>query len=146
MSLPEPSQVFLLTQIVIQLVLIGIVAFLVITEKRHRFDPGVVDEIRGLVKEAQDAVETVHEKVQSEIKGAELLMKDLEQAINVAESLIKVMEEVTVKMRRAYQFSRDDIEKLHGAGYDALSIAQITGIPLGEVQLMIKIKNHIGPE
>jgi hypothetical protein len=67
------------------------------------------------------------------------VMSDLDAKIRNAELLMKGLEETSLKVKKARQFTPGDVQKLHKGGFDELEISQITGIPVGEIQLMIKV-------
>ncbi|MGC9325646.1 MAG: DUF6115 domain-containing protein [Desulfomonilia bacterium] len=144
MNLPEPTKILLLIQIIIQIILIGFVVFLVFSEKKKKISPGVLDELKDILKETQELSDTFHAQVQAKIEVVSRVIRDLDQKIKEADSRIKILEETSLKAKNSRQFSREDVLRLSSAGYDSLSIAQITGIPVGEVQLMIKVKEQEG--
>jgi hypothetical protein len=79
--------------------------------------------------------------VQQRVDLLTKVMSDLDSKIKNAEVLIKALEETSVKVKKARQFNSSDVQKLHRGGFEALEISQITGVPVGEIQLMIKVGN-----
>lgn len=139
LGLDDPTRVLLIAQLLIQIVLIAFVVFLLVQENRRKLKPQALDELKAVVKQTQEITSTFHSKVQQNIELVKNVMNDLDGRIRTAEVLIKALEETSVKAKKARQFGSNDVQKLNKAGFDDMEISQITGIPLGEIQLMIKV-------
>ena len=137
----DPIRLLLIAQLVIQVILIAFVVFLLVLEKRRRVRPEALDELKTVVKQTKDLSDTFHGNVQQRVDLLTKVMSDLDSKIKNAEVLIKALEETSVKVKKARQFNSSDVQKLHRGGFEALEISQITGVPVGEIQLMIKVGN-----
>lgn len=137
----DPIRLLLIAQLVIQVILIAFVVFLLVLEKRRRVRPEALDELKTVVKQTKDLSDTFHGNVQQRVDLLTRVMSDLDSKIKNAEVLIKALEETSVKVKKARQFNSSDVQKLHRGGFEALEISQITGVPVGEIQLMIKVGN-----
>ena len=137
----DPIRLLLIAQLVIQVILIAFVVFLLVLEKRRRVRPEALDELKAVVKQTKDLSDTFHGNVQQRVDLLTKVMSDLDSKIRNAEVLIKALEETSVKVKKARQFNASDVQKLHRGGFEALEISQITGVPVGEIQLMIKMGN-----
>jgi vacuolar-type H+-ATPase subunit I/STV1 len=137
----DPIRLLLIAQLVIQVILIAFVVFLLVLEKRRRVRPEALDELKAVVKQTKDLSDTFHGNVQQRVDLLTKVMSDLDSKIKNAEVLIKALEETSVKVKKARQFNSSDVQKLHRGGFEALEISQITGVPVGEIQLMIKVGN-----
>lgn len=135
----DPTRFLLIIQLVIQVVLIAFVVFLLAMEKRRKVKPNSIDELKDVIRQTQDLTNSFHGDVQNNLELLTKVMNDLDGKIRHAEVLMKALEETSVKVKKARQFSAADVQKLHKGGFDALEISQITGVPVGEVQLMIKV-------
>lgn len=135
----DPTRILLLAQLVIQAVLIAFVVFLLVLEKRRRLKPDFLDELKGVVKQTQELSNAFQGQIQQKVDVLKKIMDDLDEKTRSAELLMKALEETSVKVKKARQFSQADVQKLSKCGYDAIEISQITGIPVGEIQLMIKV-------
>lgn len=135
----DPTRVLLIAQLVIQVVLIAFVVFLLVLEKRRRLKPDFLDELKTVVRQTQDLSRSFQEHVQQRVDVLGKAMSDLDMKIRTAETLVKALEETAVRVKKSRQFSQSDVHKLHKGGFEALEISQITGIPVGEIQLMIKV-------
>lgn len=135
----DPTRFLLIVQLVIQVILIAFVVFLLVLEKRRKLKPQALDELRAVVKQTQDLTDDFSSKIQQNMDHVAKIMNDLDSKIRHAEILMKALEETSVKVKKARQFSTADVQKLHRGGFDPLEISQITGVPVGEVQLMIKV-------
>jgi len=139
----DPTRLLLLAQLVIQIILIAFVVFLLVLEKRRRVKPDVVDELKVIVSQTQDLSKTLQTDIPQRIEVLAKVMADMDAKIRTSEMLIKVLEETALKVKKARQFTQADVQKLHRGGFDPVEIAQITGIPVGEVQLMIKVAGSL---
>ena len=138
-SVSDPTRLLLLAQLVIQVILIAFVVFLLVLEKRRRLKPDFLDELKAVVNQTQDLSRSFQEHVQERVAILGKIMSDLDTKVRAAEVLMKALEETSIKVKQARQFSQADIQKLYKGGFDAVEISQITGIPVGEIQLMIKV-------
>lgn len=139
--LDEPVRFLLIVQLVIQVILIAFVVFLLVLEKRRKVKPQALEELRAVVKQTQDLTDTFNGNIQQNIELVTKVMGDLDGKIRNAEVLIKALEETSMKVKKARQFNSSDVQRLHKGGFDVLEICQITGVPVGEIQLMIKVGN-----
>ncbi len=135
----DPTRLLLFAQLGIQVILIVFVVFLLVLEKKRKLRPEVLDELRSVVKQTQELSDTFHGQLQQKIDLITKVMSDLDAKIRNAELLMKGLEETSLKVKKARQFTPGDVQKLHKGGFDELEISQITGIPVGEIQLMIKV-------
>ena len=138
-SMSDPTRILLLAQLVIQVILIAFVVFLLVLEKRRRLKPDFLDELKLVVKQTQDLSKSFQEHVQQRVDVLGKAMSDLDMKIRSAETLMKALEETSVKVKKARQFSQADVNKLYKGGFEIIEISQITGIPVGEIQLMVKV-------
>jgi len=139
LSITDPTRLLLLAQLVIQVILIAFVVFLLVLEKRRRLKPDFLDELKTVVNQTQNLSRSFQEHVQERVAVLGKIMSDLDAKVRSAEALMKALEETSVKVKKARQFSQADVQKLHKGGFEAVEISQITGIPVGEIQLMIKV-------
>jgi hypothetical protein len=140
----DPTKLLLIAQVVIQVILIAFVVFLLVLEKRRKVKPAALEELKAVVKQTQELSNAFHGNVQQRIDLVAKIMSDLDGKIRTAEAIMKALEETSVKVKKARQFNSSDVLKLHRGGFDALEISQITGVPVGEIQLMIKVSNPQG--
>ncbi len=144
MQLPlfdDPVRFLLIFQLVIQVILIAFVVFLLVLERRRKVKPQALEELKSVVRQTQDLTNTFDGNIQQNIELVTKVMSDLDGKIRNAEVLIKALEETSMKVKKARQFNASDVQKLHKGGFDVLDICQITGVPVGEIQLMIKVGN-----
>ncbi len=146
MQLPgvDPTRLLLIAQVIIQIILIAFVVFLLVLEKKRKVKPDALEELKAVVKQTQDLSNAFHTNVQQRIDLVSKVMSDLDSKIRNAEGLMKALEETSLKVKKARQFNSSDVLKLHSGGFDALEISQITGVPVGEIELMIKVSNPQG--
>ncbi|HOJ14396.1 MAG TPA: hypothetical protein PLS81_00020 [Deltaproteobacteria bacterium] len=135
----DPLYLLLAVQMVIQIVLVFFVVLLLVVEKRRRMSADALEELRKVVDQTRELSQAFQENVQQRVDVLGRLMAELDDKTASARRLVNALEEVSVKAKRSRQFGQEDVKKLHKGGYDPLEISQITGIPVGEIQLMIKV-------
>ena len=138
----DPTKVLLVAQIIVQIILLGLVFFFIMLEKKRKPSTTILDELKGVVQDTQNLTNSFHEQMQKKIEIVTKVMSELDAKIGDAETIIKGLEETAVNTKQAKQYSSEDVLKLHKGGFALVDISQITGIPVGEVQLMIKVKDQ----
>jgi hypothetical protein len=140
--LSDPTRLLLYAQLGIQVILIGFVIFLLALEKKRKMKPEVMDELQSVVKQTRELSDTFHAQLQQKVELVTKVLGDLDTKIHTSELLMKALEETSLKVKKIRQFNAADVQKLHKGGFDTVEISQITGIPVGEVQLMVKVANQ----
>jgi hypothetical protein len=138
----DPTRLLLYAQLCIQIILTAFVVFLLVLEKRRKMKPEVLDEFKSVVKQTKELSDTFHNQLQQKVNLVTKVLGDLDTKIHASELLMKALEETSIKVKKARQFNATDVQKLHKGGFDAVEISQITGIPVGEIQLMVKVANQ----
>jgi hypothetical protein len=134
--------VLLFAQIVVQIILLGLVVFFIVLEKKRKPPTNVLDELKSVVQDTQNLTNSFHEQVNKKIEIVTKVMSELDAKIRDAETVIKGLEKMSVNAKQVRQYNSEDVLKLHAGGFALVDISQITGIPVGEVQLMIKVKDQ----
>jgi len=140
----DVTYVLLAVQIVIQVVLIGFVVLLLVVERRRRIAPKALDELKAVVDKTMELSGTFQENIRQRVDMLTRVMAELEDKMRSAERLVAALEETSARARKSRQFGQEDVRKLHRGGFDPVEISQITGIPVGEIQLMIKVGSAQG--
>ena len=138
----DPTKVLLFAQIIVQIILLGLVFFFIVLEKKRKLPTSVLEELKGVVQETQNLTNSFHEQMTKKIEIVTKVMSELDAKIRDAETVIKGLEKTTVNTKQARQYNSEDVIRLHKGGFALVDISQITGIPVGEVQLMIKVKDQ----
>lgn len=138
----DPTKTLLLVQIIVQIILLGIVFFFIVLEKKRRLSTSALDELRRVVQETQNLTDSFHEQMQKKIELVTKVMNELDVKIQDAEKVIKGIEKTSINTRQARQYNQEDVNMMYKGGFALVDISQITGIPVGEVQLMIKVKDQ----
>lgn len=138
----DPTRLLLYAQLAIQFILIGFVMFLLVMEKKRKMRPEILDELQAVVKQTRELSDNFHSQLQQKVELVTKVLSDLDTKVHTAELLMKALEETSLKVKKIRQFNATDVQRLHKGGFDAVEISQITGIPVGEVQLMVKVANQ----
>ena len=138
----DPTKVLLFAQIVVQIILLGLVVFFIMLEKKRKPPTNVLDELKGVVKDTQNLTNSFHEQMQKKIEIVTKVMNELDAKTREAETIIKGLEKTALNAKQVRQYNQEDVLRLHKGGFALVDISQITGIPVGEVQLMIKVKDQ----
>lgn len=138
----DPTKVLLFVQIVVQIILLGFVVFFIVLERKRKLPTSVLEELKSVVKETQNLSEDFNKQIQNKIEIVSQVMNDLDAKIHEAQRIMKVLKKVSVNTQQSGQYSQEDVVRLHKKGFELMDISQITGIPIGEIQLMIKVQNQ----
>jgi hypothetical protein len=138
----DPTKVLLFAQIVVQIILLGLVVFFIVLEKKRKPPTNVLDELKSVVQDTQNLTNSFHEQVNKKIEIVTKVMNELDAKTREAETIIKGLEKTALNAKQVRQYSSEDVLRLHNGGFALVDISQITGIPVGEVQLMIKVKDQ----
>jgi len=138
----DPTKVLLFVQIAVQIVLIGIVVFFIMLEKRRAVSTSSLDELKEVIRQTQDLSDGFHEQVQKRIDIVSKIMDELDSRIQEAESVMKGLEKTAQCAKQSRQYTEEDVLRLFKGGFSPVDIASITGIPVGEIQLTIKVREQ----
>ena len=138
----DPTKILLFVQISVQIVLIGIVVFFIVLEKRRAVSTASLDELKEVIRQTQDLSDGFHEQVQKRIDIVSKIMGELDSRIQEAESVMKGLEKTAQCAKQSRQYTEEDVLRLFKGGFSPVDIASITGIPVGEIQLTIKVREQ----
>lgn len=141
----DPTKTLLIVQVAVQIILLGFVAFFIVLEKKRKLPTSVLDELKNVVRETQNLSESFHEQVEKKIEIVSKIMSELDAKIHDAERAISGIEKSFLNTSQSRAYTQEDVLKLDRGGFDPIDISRITGIPVGEIQLMIKVKDHDKP-
>ncbi len=135
----DPVKILFIAQFIVQAVLLGVVVYLIVIDKKRKIPTEAFDELMGLVEQTRKLSEDFREQTQSNVELVNRVMKDLDSRVQQAKLVIDGMEKTSVHAKETRKFSSEDVIRLFKGGFDPVDISQISGIPVGEIQLMIKI-------
>lgn len=138
----DPTRVLLLVQIAVMVVLLAVVIFFLIIDKRKKPLPNAFDELKDVIQQTRDLSGSFQEQIQIKIDLVNRVMAELDDKIREARLTAEEIEKVNLVTRQSRDFTASDVLKLSKGGYEPGEISRLTGIPLGEVQLMIKMNNQ----
>ncbi len=138
----DPTRVLLLVQIAVMVVLLAVVIFFLILDKRKKPLPNAFDELKDVIQQTRDLSGSFQEQIQIKIDLVNRVMAELDDKIREARLTAEEIEKVNLFTRQSRDFTASDVLKLSKGGYEPGEISRLTGIPLGEVQLMIKMNNQ----
>lgn len=141
----DPTKTLLIVQVAVQIILLGFVAFFIVLEKKRKLPTSVLDELKNVVRETQNLSESFHEQVEKKIEIVSKIMSELDAKMHDAERAISGIEKSFLNTSQSRAYTQEDVLKLDRGGFDPIDISRITGIPVGEIQLMIKVKDHDKP-
>ncbi|HON39619.1 MAG: DUF6115 domain-containing protein [Desulfomonilia bacterium] len=137
----DPTRILLLVQIAVLVVLLAVVIFFLILDRRKKPLPNAFDELKDIIQQTRDLSASFQEQIQIKIDLVNRVMAELDDKIREARLMAEEIEKVNLVTRQSRDFTASDVLKLSRGGYEPGEISRLTGIPLGEVQLMIKM-NH----
>jgi uncharacterized protein (DUF58 family) len=138
----DPTKILLLVQIAVLLVLLAVVIFFLILDKRKKPLPNAFDELKDVIRQTSDLSGSFQEQIQIKIDLVNRVMAELDDKIREARLTAEEIEKVNLVTRQSRDFTASDVLKLSRGGYEPGDISRLTGIPLGEIQLMIKMSSQ----
>lgn len=135
----SPEKILLYAQIVIQIFLVFLVIVLILRDRKRSVSSQALDNLKKLLEETQKINEEFAAAIQQKTGMVQHLMDELEHRIQAAQNLKTVLGSGGSNIPAAKSRSTADVLKLSKEGHDAIEISRITGIPVGEVHLMIKL-------
>lgn len=138
----DPTRILLLVQIAVLAVLLAVVIFFLILDRRKKPLPNAFDELKDVIRQTRDLSGSFQEQIQIKIDLVNQVMAQLDDKIREARLTAEEIEKVNLVTRQSRDFTALDVLKLSRGGYEPGDISRLTGIPLGEVQLMIKMNNQ----
>jgi hypothetical protein len=139
----DPLKILFVVQFVVQAVLLGIVVFLIMVDKKKNIPTTALDELKAVIGQTSQLTEGFRDQIQAKVDLVKGVMTELdvriEEAKREADRLEKAAGASAVPAKEARKYTQSDVIRLHRGGFDPVDISQITGIPVGEVQLMVKV-------
>jgi hypothetical protein len=135
----DPTKTLLLIQFVVQAILLGVVIFFVATDKKKSISPSVLDELKEVIQQTRQLSDNFNDQIKAEVDIVEGVMTELDDKIREAKLLMEGLEKASVSTKDTRKYTPSDVVRLYKGGFDPVDISQITGIPVGEIQLMVKM-------
>lgn len=138
----EPAGILLLVQIGVIAVLLGVVVFTLVLDRRRRPSPEVLEDLKAVIRQSQELSASFQEQTRMKIDLVNNAISELDDRIREAGLVMEGLEKARLGTRQEGSYTREDVQKLFKGGYEPVDISRITGIPLGEVQLMIRMNRQ----
>jgi hypothetical protein len=138
----DPTKFLLLVQMIVLIILLGIVAFFMIIDRKKKPSPAALDDLKDVIQQTRDLSDSFQEQIQIKIGLVNKVTAELDDKIREARLVMDGLERTNVDARETKSYTPSDVLKLFKGGYEPVDISRITGIPIGEVQLMIKMKHQ----
>jgi hypothetical protein len=129
----------LISQIFVQLALLGLILRLMWRERRRTLSGEPLDRLKSLLDESSRLSAEFAEQITRNVGLMQQTAAELDERIKRADELKAALEAGLVEKRQERSYGREDVVRLARAGYAAREIAGLTAIPLGEVELMINL-------
>lgn len=137
----DSTKILLLVQFAVQAGLLVTVIYFILTDKKKNLPTAVLDELKGVLHETQQLSDDFRDQIQSKVDVVKGAMNELDEKIREARLLLEGLEKASVSTKQTRDYNQTDVVRLYKGGFDPVDISQITGIPVGEIQLMVKISN-----
>jgi len=141
----SPDKILLYAQIVIQIFLVFLVIVLILRDRKRSVSSQALENLKKLLEETQKINEEFAAAIQQKTSMVQHLMDELENRMQAAQNLKTVLGPGVSNKPAEKSHSTADVLRLSKEGRDALEISRITGIPVGEVHLMIKLTGQGEP-
>jgi hypothetical protein len=135
----DPTKTLLLVQFLVQAILLGAVIFFIATDKKKVISTSALDELREVIEQTRQLSDNFREQIKSEVSVVRGVMTEFDDKIREAKLLMEGLEKASVSTKETMKYTPSDVTRLHKGGFDPVEISRITGIPVGEIQLMVKM-------
>lgn len=135
----SPDKLLIYAQIVIQVILVFLVIVLIIRDRKRSVSSQALENLKQLLEDTKKINEDFAASIQQKTSMVQRLMDELEHKMQTAQNLKSLLGSGGANPPAAKSHSTADVLRLSKEGHDALEISRITGIPVGEVHLMIKL-------
>lgn len=135
----DPDKILFYAQFVVQIFLIVLVIVLFIKDKQKALPSQALDDLRRALDETARINEQFSTLIQQKVELVKDLMGELDTKMAAAQNLKAGLDETAVNTHTKKTYTKGDVIRLSKAGLATLEIARITGIPEGEIHLMIKL-------
>jgi hypothetical protein len=135
----DPTQTLLVVQFIVQAILLGVVVFFVITDKKKGISSSALDELKELIGQTRQLSDNFRDQIKAEVDIVKGVMTELDDKIREARLLLEGLEKTSMNTKEIRTYTPSDVVRLHKGGFDPVDISRITGIPVGEIQLMVKM-------
>ncbi|MEA2102668.1 MAG: hypothetical protein U9P80_08880 [Thermodesulfobacteriota bacterium] len=141
--------IFFYGQIIILVILTGVVVLMIIKDRGKKRLLGKLNGLDEIIDRTQSLSDGLAEQIKERSDIVSRLTGDLDRRIARAEVLLNDLESDMDSMDRhaaaaTRAFSKNDVMRLIDKGHDPHEIARMTGIPIGEIQLMIRVHEDSG--
>jgi len=133
------TRILLVTQIAIQIIFIVLVLILIIKDRRKGISVDALDALKDTIVESGKLSDEFSKQIHEKAKILSELMQSLDERIKHAESVRTGLENLTQRTSGQRTYRKEDVLKLKKGGFEPVDISRMTGIPVGEIQLMLKV-------
>lgn len=140
----DPQKILLFAQIGIQIFLIILVVVIIFRDKKKVAPVHTMDELKSLLEETQRLNDEFSRLIQQKSGIITRLIEELDLKMHEAEAVKSGLDDIIGKARMVKTYTKADVLRFSKGGLDPLEISQITEIPVGEIQLMIKLTTQEG--
>ncbi|HQG30673.1 MAG TPA: hypothetical protein PLA83_01995 [Deltaproteobacteria bacterium] len=135
----DPTKTLLIIQFVVQAILLGVIIFFVVADRKKGISPSALDDLKELIGQTRQLSDNFSNQIKTEVEIVKGAMTELDDKIREAKLLMEGLEKASVNVKEVRKYTPSDVAKLHKGGFDPVDISRITGIPVGEIQLMVKM-------
>ncbi len=135
----DPTKILFLVQFAVQAVLLGFVVFFIMTDKKKGISSSSLDELKELIEQTRQLSEGFRDQINTDVEVVKGAINELDDKIREAKLLMEGLEKASANAKEAWKYTPSDVVRLHKGGFDPVDISRITGIPVGEIQLMVKM-------
>ena len=138
----DSAEILLLVQIAVLAVLLGVVVVILVLDRRRKPSPEALEELKTVIRQSQELSTSFQEQTRMKIDLVTRALTELDDKIREARLGMEGLEKAGLAARQRENYTQADVQKLLKGGYEPVDISRITGIPLGEVQLMIRMNRQ----
>lgn len=135
----DSTKILLIAQFSVQIIFLGLVIVIFLRDKRRKIPTELIDKLEEVIEESKHLSGEFSRHIQEKAELASNMVEGLDLRVRNAKTVMEALEAALGKVTTLRKYTKSDIAKLSKSGFDPIRISQITGIPTGEVELMLKV-------
>jgi len=135
----DSTKILLIAQFTVQIIFLGLVIVIFLRERRRKIPTELIDKLEEVIEESKHLSSEFSRHIQEKAELVSNMMEGLDLRVRNAKVVLEDLEAALNKVTTLRKYTKSDIIKLSKSDFDPIRISQITGIPTGEVELMLKV-------
>ena len=97
----DPTGLLLLIQVIVLAVLLGVVVFFILADRKKKPVPSALDDLRDVIQQTQDLSGNFQEQIQIKVELVNRVLTELDDKIREARLVMEGLEKTYISARQA---------------------------------------------